>query len=213
MNGAPPGVLVLFGTGEHARVVADGALAAGWIVAGVVGDSPSPPGLTLLGGDREVARIQDANPGCRFLIAIGDNSTRKALADRLGPLPWATVVHPSAAISGGAVLGPGVFIGPLAVVNTGAVIGPHALVNSGAVVEHDVKLGAFCHLAPGAVIGGGSEIGEAALVGLGARVRDHLRVGEGALVAMGAVVTSDVDAGRTVAGVPEKPLGNARRKG
>jgi acetyltransferase EpsM len=211
--------LVIAGTGEHARVVADAALAAGWQPIGVIGpeavdvvhagDAPGDAPLPWLGTDADLAaRLAEADPADRPMVVLGFGgppAARRRVVESLGAsADWATIVHPAAWVSPTATLGPGTVVLARAVVNTGAVIDAHAIVNSGAIVEHDVRVGEHAHVAPGAVIGGGAVIGQDAFVGLGAAVRDHVTVGDGTTVGMGAAVVADVESGVTVMGVPAR---------
>lgn len=202
--------LMLFGAGDHAAVVAD-SLGAAWRLVGCWGDDRGR-GLPLLGDESAaLAAWPDHRPRAAHLAFVGRAGTgarRAALtAWSARGAEWATIVHPTAAVSPGARLGRGVFVGPGAVVNRGAELGDHAVVNSGAVVEHDVVVGLGVHVAPGAVIGGGTRIGDWAWLGLGCRVRDHVVVGAGAIVAMAAAVVGSVEPGTTVAGVPARRFG------
>ena len=199
------GDLLIYGAGGHGLVVADAALAGGWRVVGFVDDRPAP-GLM----DRPAWAPADMPAGPAVIVAIGDNAARQRIAERLrqqGRTP-ATVVHPSAAVSGFATLGPGVFIGPLAVVNARADVGAGAIVNSGAIVEHHVGVGAFAHVAPGAQVGGKASVGALTLVGLGASVLPGVHVGDRCTVGAGAVILRDVPDGQTIVGVPGRGIAN-----
>jgi acetyltransferase EpsM len=225
--------LVILGGGEHARVVAEAAMAGGWEVVGYTdsGDSApsdrspgdSAPGgsaadrampVPRLGTDAEVAAgVGDVGgTGGAFVLGFGGPfaARRRAVAAFPRDAEWAIVIHPRAWVSPTATVEPGTVVLGGVVVNAGARVGPHAIVNSGAIVEHDVVVGAHAHVAPGAVIGGGATIGEEAFVGLGAAVRDHRSVGRGAIIGMGAVVVGDVPAGATVAGIPARPRASSQ---
>jgi acetyltransferase EpsM len=205
--------LVIAGWGEHARVVADAASAAGWEIVGWVGperdaraEGGAPP---WLGPDDSLAvRYRDESPGDRPALVIafgGTPSARRMAARALGEAcPWASVVHPTAWVSPSASIGSGAVILAGAIVNSGARVGAHAIVNSGAIVEHDVVVGDFSHVAPGAAIGGGARVGDDTFIGLNAAVRDHVRIGDRVLVGMGATVVSDQPDGVTVTGTPAK---------
>jgi sugar O-acyltransferase (sialic acid O-acetyltransferase NeuD family) len=204
--------LVIAGAGEHARVVAEAATAAGWEVVGWVG--PETPGAADRGGppwlgpDASLAeRLRDTPFEARpsVVVAIGDAAARRAAAQAVaGAAPWAVVVHPAAWVSPTASLGPGTVVLAGAVVNTGATVGLHAIVNSGAIVEHDVVLGDVVHVGPGAAIGGGARVGDDSFIGLNAAVRDHVRLGARVTVGMGAAVVTDLPDGVTVTGIPAK---------
>ena len=78
--------------------------------------------------------------------------------------------------------------------------------NSAAIVEHDCRLGAFCHIAPGAVLTGDVRVGEDTLIGAGAVVCPGLRIGRRVTLAAGAAATADLPDQARAAGVPARPL-------
>jgi sugar O-acyltransferase (sialic acid O-acetyltransferase NeuD family) len=216
--------LIIVGGGEHARVVAEAAAAAGLVVAGHTNREGSPlvppsgssgDGLEPLGTDEEIAASLAAmQPTERPWLVLGfggpPDARRRATAAFGGEARWATITHPAAWVSPSATLGQGTVVLAGAVVNAGAAIGDHAIVNSRAVIEHDVRLGSHVHVGPGATIGGGTRIGDDAIVGLGAAVRDHLTLGSRAIVGMGAVVVADVPEGSVVTGNPARPRPSPR---
>lgn len=115
------------------------------------------------------------------VIAIGDNATRKRIAQEQ-PKDWGQAIHRHAVISPTANLGPGVVVMAGAVIQPGASIGAHVIVNTLASVDHDCVVGDFAHIAPGAHLCGGVEIGEGTLVGVGVAIAPGARIPAWSLV-------------------------------
>lgn len=186
--------LVIIGGGEHARVVAEAARAAGLYVAGFVDPKPCEETVARLKLSRLGDEALDGASAVLGVGAIGPTAVRRGIVERLAGRvrDWRIVVHGTAWVSPSAELAEGTVIMAGALVNSGARIGRHCIVNTGAVIEHDVVLGDFANIAPGVTVGGGTIIGVNAFVGLGSSVRDHIRIGDGAFVRMGTVVTQDV---------------------
>jgi UDP-perosamine 4-acetyltransferase len=198
------GVVVL-GTGGHARVCVDVLQAAGHLVAGCVGGTPTGPlQVRHLGGDEVLGDL--VTQTTEAFVAIGDNRTRQRLATTLTQLGFrlVTAVHPKATVSSAATVGSNVVIVAGAVVNAYACIEDGAILNTACSVDHDCRIGAFAHVAPGVHLAGTVDVGEGAFLGVGTSVIPGRRIGAWATVGAGSVVVRDVEAEQTVYGVPAR---------
>lgn len=119
--------------------------------------------------------------GGGWIIAVGDNATRKREAERCAG-PFATAVSIHAVVSSAAIYGEGTVICEGAVVQAGVKIGRHVIINAGAVLTHDCVIEDFAHIAPGAHLCGGVHVGEGALVGVGVGVGPGARIPRWSLV-------------------------------
>lgn len=141
-----------------------------------------------------------------FMIGIGNNQTRKRLAQRLD-LPdesFMTWIHPSAVVSPSAQIGKGSVVMAHAVINADTRIGTHTIINTSAIVEHDNRLGDFIHVSPNATLTGSVKLGEGSHIGAGATVTPNVTIGEWSIVGAGATVIHDLPSHCTAVGVPAK---------
>lgn len=202
--------LLLFGAGGHARVVADAALSSGQWGALRASDRNAEvcigellPGvamvtlLSLLDFEGQVGALH---------VSIGSNLSRQREAMVLGMERLATVVHPKASVSPHADVAAGCFLAAQCVVAPGAQLDTGVIINHAAVVDHDVRVGAFSHIAPGAVLGGAAQIGARVLIGAGAVVLPGVSVSDDTVIGAGAVVTANVMAAGTWAGMPARRM-------
>jgi sugar O-acyltransferase (sialic acid O-acetyltransferase NeuD family) len=206
-----PTPLIVFGGGEHGRVIMDAISLQPdrWTLLGYL-DPRKDADPRHVGDDADLPKLLRQHPQAKFISGLGGDAARRrrilsgfALEDAR----WATVIHPSAIVSPKSEVGPGCVILARSVVQPGTRIGHHAIINTGAIVEHDSVLGDFVHVAPGAVTGGSVQIGNECFIGLGSRIRDHLSIGCGVTVGVGAVVVTDIPDGETVVGSPARRLG------
>ena len=201
--------ILIVGSGGHARVVADGLLAAGVRPLGYLSrdaepGTKGPLGLPVLGCDMD-ASVPDHDG---VVLAIGDNRTRKSVA--AGYLErdetFLAAIHPSAVIAPDAVIEPGCMVCAGVVVNSGARIRAHTILNTGCTVDHDCDIGPFVHIAPGVNLAGDVTVGEGSFVGIGACVVQGITIGEWATAGAGAAVIRDVESKTTVVGVPARNI-------
>lgn len=211
--------IVILGTGGGVHDVLDivdaiNKVAPTWEVVGFLDDARAAGtwhlGVEVLGP----LHLADRLYGHAFVNAIGSEKSIGRLpgilaSTRLTTDRFATIVHPSAAVSGRAHLGHGVTVGYRASVGGGVSIGNNVVLCPGCIVGHDTTIEDYSIVAPGAVVSGSVRIGQSCYIGAHAVIRQQLRVGDGALVGMGAVVVRDLAAGTTVVGNPARLLQHA----
>lgn len=118
-----------------------------------------------------------------FFVATGWQAGRNAdmqrnNAKREQYLEWmsrfnlvgATIIHPTAVISPGAVFGRNVRVGALTMVNHGAQVHDHATIRDQAYVSHDVTVGRDSVIQIGARLTGNVQVGDHVYVGVSATV-------------------------------------------
>lgn len=163
-------------------------------------------GYPVLGRTAEARRFPDA----AFVCGIGSPRSYRRKPDIIAatgvpPQRWATIVHPTAAVSSRARVGHGTVLLSHCSVGTNVQVGNHVLVLQNSVISHDAKVGDYCAVATGVCLSGVTSIGANCYLGSNSCVRERLRVGDRALVAMGAVVTGDVANDAVVVGNPARP--------
>lgn len=207
--------LLIVGTGGHAKVVADAAVAA--IEAQALDlrihgflddreDALAPTGGRVLGRIAEGLRAVDPAT-TRVFVAVGDNVTRERIAAMIPPgAESPPIIHPRAYVAATATVGAGTFVAPGAIVMAGARIGRHVIVNTGASVDHDCEIHDFCHIAPGARLCGSVAVGRLTLVGVGAAVTPGVHIGAGCIIGAGAAVIENLEDGTKAVGVPARRI-------
>nr|MDH3153167.1 acetyltransferase [Bacillus licheniformis] len=157
------------------------------------------------GAAEELARL---HPHAKFVLAVGQNSIRQRLYERIGlPLDrYAVLIHPSAVVSGSARIQNGAVVMASSVIQADADVGIHAIVNTGAIVEHDNRIGDYVHLSPGTVLTGGVTVMEGAHLGAGTAVIPGKTVGRWSVTGAGATVIHDIPDNCTAVGVPARMI-------
>ncbi len=197
--------VIVIGGGGHAKVVIDCIRRAGDTVFGILDDSLAP-GTEILGA-AVLGKVDSAPdyPDCHFVIAIGNNTVRKVISEKLN-VKWYTAIHPSAVVSEYATVGEGSMILANAVVNPCAVIGRHCILNTACIIEHDSRIADFVHISPRAALAGNVAVGELTQVGIGAAVRQNITICGGCVIGAGAAVVKDIREEGIYAGIPAKKL-------
>nr|WP_042193881.1 acetyltransferase [Kibdelosporangium sp. MJ126-NF4]CEL20926.1 4-amino-6-deoxy-N-Acetyl-D-hexosaminyl-(Lipid carrier) acetyltrasferase [Kibdelosporangium sp. MJ126-NF4]CTQ95560.1 4-amino-6-deoxy-N-Acetyl-D-hexosaminyl-(Lipid carrier) acetyltrasferase [Kibdelosporangium sp. MJ126-NF4] len=203
--------LILVGAGGLARETLAAARDS-WKILGFVDDNPAlrgkdVDGVPVLGPLEAIADHPDA----QVVICTArttDLPSRKRIAERLA-LPgerYATVVHPTASIAAGTVIGAGSVVLAFVAVTAPQEIGEHVVIMPQVTITHDDRVSSYVTFAARVALAGNVSVGETAYLGSGALVREGLSVGAGALVGMGAVVLENVPDNEVWAGVPARRI-------
>lgn len=169
-------------------------------------------GLEVLGPIDPFGRSRIADfPDAQVVVCAGSaharfNRLRIVARLQLPADRYATVVHPTAVLPDGLVVGPGCVILATVVVTTAIEIGAHVVMMPGVTVAHDGTVGSFVTFGSGARLAGGVVVDDGAYLGAGALVREGCRIGAWSLVGMGAVVLSDIPPGEAWVGNPARRL-------
>jgi sugar O-acyltransferase (sialic acid O-acetyltransferase NeuD family) len=204
--------VIVLGAGGNCRDIVDAMMDTVYEPVGYLDDDPAKLGIEL-GGVRVLGPLASAQDHGDCLFVNGINGTKltarkkELLAGLAIPAErFATIVHPSAAVSRMARLGVGSVILQNVSICSEAAVGDHAMVLPSSVVSHDTIVGDYCYLTPGVVLAGYVRLGEAVYMGAGSTVMCRVEIGDRAIVGMGSVVLEDVPEDSVVVGNPARPL-------
>lgn len=193
--------LIVVGSHGFSKEVAWAAKAAGWNVIGYLDDTEGNNGLDYLGLVADWQQYSDMS----FIVAFGNPIIRRRVVAEMqstGKPKFATIVHPSAQMSGSVFIGQGSVVTAGCTLTTDIQIGEHCIININSTVGHDTTLEAFVTVSPLVAVSGNVHIKYGAEIGTGSAIRQGINVGCNAIVGMGSVVVKDVPENTTVFGNP-----------
>lgn len=212
--------LLLIGAGGFARetveaVRALNALEPRWDLLGYLDDDPALTGKSLAGVEvlGPIDLIAD-HPDAAVVVCVGRPdayTAKRRICERieLDDDRYATLIHPSVALSTSSTIGAGSVILAQVVLTADVRVGRHVAVMPQTVLTHDVRIGDWATLASGVRLGGGVQVGAGAYLGSGCCIREGVSIGDLSLIGMGSVVTRDVPPERRWFGVPARDQGAA----
>ncbi|EJS60853.1 MULTISPECIES: acetyltransferase [Bacillus] len=204
--------IIMIGVGGHSKVIRDIILSYGnyEIIAqldDVYKELKIEDGV-YFGPISAAVKLMDEHVDTKFVIAIGNNRTRKIIMEQL-EIPshrYATLIHKQSIVSLSAKIGTGTVIMPGAIVNADVEIGNHVIVNSGAIIEHDNKINDFAHISPNAVLTGSVTVGIGVHIGAGVNVIPNITIGNWSVIGAGATVIRDIVANCKAVGIPARVI-------
>lgn len=195
--------VIIVGAGQNGQVIRNILIKNSKItVLGFLDDAKN--GREVIGKTADFLKFEKR--GCEFFISIGDNVARSKVFLKMqkNGAKFVNAIHPTACIETPVALSKNVMIGAFSYLNVNVSVGDNTFINNGCIIEHDVKIGAHCHLAPGVITAGETVVGDGVFVGIGATLRDRIRIGNNSIIGAGSNVVSDAEAGSMYYGNPAK---------
>ena len=188
--------MYLYGASGHGKVVKEVAEACQRKVEGFIDDNTK---LQVLQGVPVKHGLEGVD---EVFISVGDNATRKCLAQSIACPITPPLIHPQTIISPSAKLGEGTVAMAGVIINAASVIGRHCIINTGATIDHECVLADYVHISPHATLCGMITVGEGAWVGAGAVVIPGIHIGAWSVIGAGSVVVEDIPDGCLAYGNP-----------
>lgn len=200
--------VIVIGSGGHSKVIIDILLKDKTKnIVGILDDNlenlsyDNILGIRILG---KIDLIKDFPENYNYIIGIGDNKTRKKIAEEFTELKYTKAIHPDAIIGENVEILEGCVIMASAIVNSYSKIGKHCILNTGTIIEHDSVIENYVHISPNATLCGEVWIGEEVWIGAGAIIIPKIIIGEKSVIGAGAVVIKNLEKSIKVAGIPAK---------
>lgn len=208
--------IIIIGAGGHAKVVADiilqrkKQLKEEINLIGFLDDAYKSLkykeifGISILG---DLSKLEDLkSKNYEYLIAIGNNSIRKKIAEKYNKLKYYIAIHPNSIIGTEVKIEEGTVVMANAVINSGSEIKKHVILNTASVVEHDCLVSKYSHISPNATLCGAVKIGKETWIGANSVVKQEIGIGENVTLGAGSVVVKNIEDNCVVVGNPAKKI-------
>lgn len=197
--------VVIIGAGGHAKVIADIIIKSGDEVVGFLDDNIEKDTIVIdnykvIGKTEDCLKLKE-DKELYFIIAIGNNFTRKDIAEKYN-LNYYTAIHPTAIIAMQVQIEKGTVIMANTCINPNTKIGKHCIINTGAIVEHDNIIDDYVHISPNATLCGTVTIGEGIHIGAGSVIKNNVTITNDCIIGAGGVVVKNIEESGIYVGVP-----------
>ncbi len=177
--------IYIYGASGHGLVVADIAKSAGYRDIIFIDD-----------GDNQYPSFRDIKEDTNTPVAlgVGDNLVRERIFNRVTKAKFRVIslIHKSAIVGSGVVVGNGAVIMANVIVNSKAKIGRGVILNSGSIIEHESIIEDFAHISPNVALAGGVRVGSSTQIGIGSSVIQGISIGDNSLIGAGSVVVESI---------------------
>jgi sugar O-acyltransferase (sialic acid O-acetyltransferase NeuD family) len=133
-------------------------------------------------------------PDAEFHIAIGDNSARFSIMERLNKQNknLVTLIHPTAFVSPTCSIGKGGFVGAGAILNGDTVIGDVSIIEAGCIIQNNTTIGDSVCISSGSSVASRVIIENNSFIGIDSAVLPDICIGERVMIGAGVVVSYDI---------------------
>lgn len=141
------------------------------------------------------------------VIAIANYNVKKDIVNKLKNMfNFATVIHPDVFVHMSNSIGDGCIIYPGVIMTVDIKIGNHVIASPKCGIGHNSKVHDYVSLLWNVNVSGYDIIEEGSLIGSGATIIQNKVIGKNSIVGAGSVVVKDIEANKTVVGVPAKVI-------
>ncbi|MBQ7341839.1 MAG: acetyltransferase [Alistipes sp.] len=186
--------MYLYGASGHAKVIIDILKSQDIEIKGCIDDNPA---RSELSGYPVLHNAEGLSP---IIISIGDNNTRKRIAEKLTDCTFGTAIHSSAIISSSAQIGVGSVVMQGAIIQADARVGQHCIINTAATIDHECIIEDYVHISPHTTLCGNVHIGKGSWIGAGAVIIPGVKIGKWCTIGAGSVVRHNLPDGVTAYG-------------
>jgi len=193
--------IILIGAGAHSKSVSDALLEINPSIKIIYVDSNAKGGEKLYGFNINNS-IPDGLEKTPIFVAIGDNTIRRKIFEKIDKHPKANIISTKSYVSKRSKLSSGIFVGNFSHIGTEAEIGDNTIINNGVIIEHEVKIGKHCHICPGVTVAGRVSIGDRVFLGVGASIINNVSICSNVIIGAGSTVVDNITEPGTYVGVP-----------
>lgn len=205
--------VIVIGSGGHAKVIIDIILQRNKIlddnlnIIGILDDKYNEDEKIEIFETPVIGKIDkmlELDEDVYYVIAIGNNSVRRKIAEKYSDKKFITLIHPKAIIGEKVNIEDGTVVMAGSIINSYTKIGKHCILNTGSIIEHDNIIENYVHISPNATLCGGVTVGEETWVGAGATIIQEKKIGKKIIVGAGTVIVKNLQDKIKVIGVPAK---------
>jgi sugar O-acyltransferase (sialic acid O-acetyltransferase NeuD family) len=155
----------------------------------------------------------NANKKENIIIAVGENSTRKKIYDKLKNenFKFPNIIHKNSVISKDIKIGHGNIIMPGVIINNHVNIKNFNIINTGSILEHDCKISSFTSISPGTVISGNCKIEDNVFIGSNSTLIHNITIKANSVIGAGSVIIKNINDNSRVVGNPSRTI-NQKKK-
>lgn len=143
-----------------------------------------------------------------FVCSVGNVKLKNRIIEKMKSrgAKFTTLIHNTATVMHGAIIGEGSILLKNAFVGCNAKIGEHTLIQLSTVVGHDCEIGSFCRIDCNAVCVGGVKVKDNVTIHTSSVINHKVTIGKNSTVGACSFVIRNVKEGNTVFGNPAKAL-------
>lgn len=190
--------MYLYGASGHGKVIVEIAEELGLNVDGFLDNNPTIQSIFQYAVTNQIPSAGEV------FLSLGNNVTRKRIAESYSNFIYPTLIHPTAIVSKRARVAEGTVMMAGVTINTEVTIGKHCIINTSATIDHECKIGDYVHISPNVALAGNVEVGEGTHVGIGACSIQGIKIGKWCTIGAGAVIIKDIPDYAVVVGNPGK---------